>query len=208
MKHAIILAHPRVRSFNGAVAATYAAALRSFGEDVIERDLYRVAFDPCLKAEEIPDEKGYQAAPDVVAERNLLSDVEVFTFVYPLWFNAPPAILKGYVDRIFSMGFGYEPTFGGTQPRLDGRQLQSFTSSGAPDAWVKITGALEALEAVLDRHLAAVCGLSVIDHVHFGGVVPDIRADAFDTMLDQVRATARVRFGPAIVGGARLRSAT
>ena len=196
MKHAIILAHPRPDSLNAAVARAYADALRGFGEEVIVRDLYAMGFDPCLKAAEIPGPAGYEAAPDVAAERALLSAIQVFIFVYPLWFNAPPAILKGYVDRVFSMGFGYLPVFGGTEPGLQGRQLISFTSSGAPDAWVASTGALDALRQVFDSHIAAVCGLSVIDHVHFGGMVPGITEEAFEDTLEAVRAAAERHFGP------------
>jgi NAD(P)H dehydrogenase (quinone) len=196
MKHAIIVAHPKPDSLTGAVARTYADALRGFGEEVVVRDLYAIGFDPCLKAEEIPGPSGYQAAPDIAAERQLLAEVKVFTFVYPLWFNAPPAILKGYVDRVFSMGFGYLPVVGGTEPGLEGRQLMSFSSSGAPDAWVADTGALDALGQVFDGHVAAVCGLTVIDHVHFGGMVPGITEEAFQDTLDAVRAAARRHFGP------------
>lgn len=196
MKHAIIFAHPKPDSLTGAVARTCADALRALGEDVLVRDLYAIGFDPCLKAREIPSLKGYEPGPDVTAERELLSEVQVFTFVYPLWFNAPPAILKGYVDRVFSMGFGYLPAFGGTEPGLAGRQLISFTSSGAPDAWVARSGALEALGKVFDGHIAAMCGLTVIDHVHFGGMVPGITEEAFEDTLEAVRAATRRHFGP------------
>lgn len=194
MKHAVIVAHPVPGSFNGAVARTYAETLRASGAQVLVRDLYGLGFDPCLQAIEIPGLDGYAPRPDVVAERALLQDVDVFAFVYPFWFNAPPAMLKGYVDRVFSMGFGYTPTFGGAQPALAGRRLISFSSSGAPDAWVRSTGALLALQGVFDHHLAGVCGLTVVDHVHLGGIVPGITPESVETMLDEVRAVAMRHF--------------
>ena len=209
MKHAIIVAHPKPDSLTAAVARTFAETLRGFGEDVVIRDLYAMGFDPCLKAAEIPGPNGYHAEPDVAAERQILAEIQVFTLVYPFWFNAPPAILKGYVDRVFSMGFGYRPVFGGTEPGLQGRQLLSFTSSGAPDAWVASTGALAALRQAFDGHVAAVCGLSVIDHMHFGGIVPGITEDAFKDTLEAVRAAARQHFGPSETAACTdLRSAT
>ena len=191
MKHAIVLAHPNAESFNASIAATYSKALEREGHDVLMRDLYKLGFDPCLKAGEIPGPEGFSPEPDVVAERLLLADVEVFTFIYPFWFNSPPAILKGYVDRIFGMGFGYQPVFGGTRPALTGRRLVSFSTSGAPDAWVQSTGALEALKTRFDEHLAGVCGLVVAGHLHFGGIVSDITAESIDTLLAQVRAVAQ-----------------
>jgi NAD(P)H dehydrogenase (quinone) len=126
MKHAVIVAHPSARSRTSSAAKAYASAVKAAGDDVVVRDLYRLGFDPCLKADEIPRPSGYQAASDVVAERDALSDVGVFALVYPFWFNAPPAILKGYVDRVFSMGFGYGPMTGGTEPLLEGRKLISL----------------------------------------------------------------------------------
>lgn len=197
MSHAVILAHPNRGSFNAAVAGAYIESLKALGHEVILRDLYALDFDPCLKASEIPGPGAFAPRPDVVTERALLAKVEVFVFVYPFWFNAPPAILKGYVDRVFGMGFGYQPDVGGTRPGLMGRRLLSFSSSGAPDAWVRQTEALANLQTVFDHHLAAVCGMSVLDHIHFGAIVADITAEAVATCLDQVRVTARQQFATA-----------
>ncbi len=196
MKHAVIVAHPDPCSFNCAVAETYANTVRGFGGEVIMRDLYRVGFDPRLQAAELPWAANYAQAADVIAERRALADAKMFVFVYPLWFNAPPAMLKGYVDRVFGMGFGYEPAAGGTEPLLGGRSLVSFTSSGAPAAWVESTGAIRGLRAAFDDHVAQICGLAVLDHHHFGGVTPGITANAVDSMLDRVRQAAH-RFAPA-----------
>ncbi|MEO8114455.1 MAG: NAD(P)H-dependent oxidoreductase [Phenylobacterium sp.] len=195
MKHAVIVAHPNAESLTCSVGKTYADAVRALGQEVVVRDLYRIGFDPCLKAGEIPEPSGFQFGADVVAERKLLAQVDVFAFIYPFWFNAPPAILKGYVDRVFSMGFGYEPGLGGTEPLLDGKRLISFTSSGAPEQWVRDTGALQALMTLFDRHLGAVCGLQVIDHVHVGGIVPDITEEAFEEVLQGVRRAVQAHFG-------------
>ena len=191
MKHAVIFAHPKADSFTAAVAETYAEAARGLGHEAVVRDLYRMGFDPCLKAEEIPTPEGFNVAADVAAERAVLDDADVFAFVYPFWFNAPPAILKGYVDRVFGMGFGFEPAAGGTQALLDGRRLISFTSSGAPEDWVRDTGAMAALNTLFDNHLAGVCGLTVVDHIHVGGIVPGLTPEWMAQILENVRATVR-----------------
>ncbi|MDP3852429.1 NAD(P)H-dependent oxidoreductase [Phenylobacterium sp.] len=196
MRHALIIAHPNPKSFTHSVARAYSTAIAAQGHEVVERDLYAMGFDPCLKREEVPTGEGYQTSPDAAAERARLAAVDVFAFFYPWWFNAPPAILKGYVDRIFCTGFGYRPGFGGTEPMLTGRKLISFSSSGAPDSWVRQTGALSSLIAVFDCHLAAVCGLQLVDHVHLGGVVPDITQESVEDMLAEVRAAAARAFPP------------
>ncbi|HVI33543.1 NAD(P)H-dependent oxidoreductase [Phenylobacterium sp.] len=197
MKHAVIFAHPKPDSFTAAVAETYAEAARALGHEAVVRDLYRMGFDPCLKAEEIPTAEGYKVAADVAAERALLDDADVFAFVYPFWFNAPPAILKGYVDRVFGMGFGFEPAAGGTQALLDGRKMISFSSSGAPEDWVRETGAMAALHTLFDNHLAGVCGLTVVDHIHVGGIVPGLTPEWMSQILENVRGTVRRCFAEA-----------
>lgn len=194
MKHAVILAHPASDSLNAAIARAYAHAAEDLGHTVLLRDLYRMDFDPCLKASEIPGPRLPVFEKDVRDERARLADVDVFAFVYPLWFNAPPAILKGYVDRVFSMGFGFEPEFGGTRGRLAGRRLISFSTSGAPDHWVRDTGALGALMQSFDQHLAGVCGLTVVDHVHFGGMVSGITEESFEEVMQTVARTVHQRF--------------
>ena len=194
MKHAAIIAHPNPRSLTCSVATAYAEAVRELGHEVFVRDLYALGFDPCLKATEIPGARDFGFGQDVERERKLLEKADVFAFFYPFWFNAPPAMLKGYVDRVFSMGFGYEPALGGTLPLLVEKRLISFTSSGAPEDWVRQTGAFTALTTLFDAHLAAVCGMRIIDHVHAGGVVPEMTAEAVEDVLAKTRETTRRAF--------------
>jgi NAD(P)H dehydrogenase (quinone) len=194
MKHAIVVAHPDQSSFNLSVARSYQAALTAKGHQVVLRDLYAVGFDPRLHADEIPGAKNFAARADVSAERALLADVQSFAFVYPLWFNAPPAMLKGYFDRVFGMGFAYAPGGGGTAPLLTGRSMLCFTSSGAPESWVRSTGAWDALSKLFDEHFAAVCGLKILEHVHFGNVVPGMRADVVERHLARVKEVAGRHF--------------
>jgi NAD(P)H dehydrogenase (quinone) len=177
MKHAIIVAHPGEHSFTATMALAYEEAVGAKGDSVVVRDLYGMKFDPCLRECEIPWAEGFKPPQDVLDERSILGDVDVFAMFYPLWFNAPPAILKGYMERVFGMGFAYARGRGGNEPLLTGRRLICISSSGAPMDWVAKTGAWQAMRTLFDTHFAAVCGLEVADHIHFGGIVPGIRAD-------------------------------
>jgi len=197
MRHAVILAHPSPTSFNAAAAKAYAAAARDCGHQADLRDLYAMGFDPLLKARELPWAKDFAPGADVVAERALLAGAEVIALIYPFWFNAPPAMLKGYVERVFGFGFGYGQAEPGTRPLLGGKLLVSVSTSGAPDEWVGQTAAVEHLRADFDNHLAAVCGLTVLEHLHIGGVTPGIRPDAGREMLDGVTAMVGKHFGRA-----------
>lgn len=194
MKHVVIVAHPEPGSFNLTLAHAYQAATEGLGHGVVLRDLYRMDFDPCLKADEIPRPDGGAARPDIVAERAVIGDADVFVLVYPLWFNAPPAMLKGYIDRVFGMGFGFGFGAVGNEPRLKGKMLVTLSTSGAPQAWMRETGSWDAVTKLFDEHLASVCGLSMVDHLHFGDITADLTAEAVETCTDRVADAVRRHF--------------
>ena len=187
MKQAVIVAHPNPDSFNRSVATAFQQGAESAGGVVLVRDLYAMKFDPCLQREELPSEPDFRVSDDVAAERRLLADVDLFVLVYPFWINAPPAILKGYIDRVLGYGFGFGPDGVGVGPQLAGRKLLSITSSGAPRQWVDDTGALNAVRTLFDAHLAKVCGLTLIDHLHFGAIFHGMTTAAVENNLNTVR---------------------
>ena len=195
MKLAIILAHPAPRSFTRSMADAAAKALKRRGCEVLVRDLYRMDFDPRLSADEIPTPDGFAPRPDIVAERDRLKPMDGFVLFYPVWFNSPPAILKGYMERVFGMGFGYGMGRGGNEPLLTGKSLVSVSSSGAPKAWMVETGAWDAMRKLYDAHFGEVTGLKVLDHLHFGGIVPGFRPDAVADCAREVGRALDQSFG-------------
>ncbi len=195
MKHVVILAHPNRHSFNGALAAAYCTAAKLQGDQVLLRDLYGLEFQPALQADELPFGPGFGPEEDVARERALIADADVYALIYPLWLNSPPAMMKGYLERVFGYGFAYGKGGHGSEPLLAGRNLISVTTSGAPAQWVRQSGAFDAIRALFDRHFAAVCGLTVVDHLHFGSIVPGIRDDAIERMAGEVAGAVREHFG-------------
>ena len=189
---AVLIAHPRDRSFTEAMAQSFVSAFSDNGGNCVVRDLYRVGFDPLLHAGEIPDHEGFAPRADVIEERRLIGEADIFALFYPLWYNAPPAMMMGYVARVFGMGFAYSSVqAGGNQPLLTGRQLVSFTSSGAPQAWVESSGAWDAMNRNFDAHFAAVAGFDLAGHHNVGGVVPGMRKDVVARHSAEVEAVAR-----------------
>jgi len=195
MKHALIIAHPRPESFTATTAGAYSQACEELGHQTIRRDLYRMGFDPCLKSHEIPGDAHFQAAPDVLAERAVLADCDVFALFYPLWLNTPPAILKGYLERVFGFGFAYGTGGHSYNPLLTGRKFISFSSSGAPVSWLKQIGAFDALCVVFDDYFANLCGMTSVDHVHVGGITPGTNPFFIDARINEVRKAVIQHFG-------------
>ena len=185
-------------SFTMAVANAYAEEVRKHGHEAIVRDLYRLRFNPVLKSRE---RKG-KPASDVIREWGILGKPDVYVLVYPIWFGTPPAMLKGYIDRVFgagrSVGQGGE---GSSGELLAGKHLVSLTSSGSRRAWLDEKGVLGSLRTVYDRYFADVFGFAETFRFHFDGVTDDaseqaIRQHLLEAEKAAMHVLARMAGGP------------
>jgi len=105
MKILVILGHPREGSFNHAIAETALKTLKRNGHDVIFHDLCREGFDPLLPHEEIP--RNAQLGPVVRKHCDEIAGAEGIIIVHPNWWGQPPAVLKGWIDRVLRPGVAY-----------------------------------------------------------------------------------------------------
>lgn len=94
-----VVAHPQPDSLNAHLRDVGVAALRGAGWQVVESDLYAMRFDPVLV-----DTSG----DDVRLEQDKLRGADLLVLQFPLWWYGLPAILKGWVDRVFEAGFAYD----------------------------------------------------------------------------------------------------
>ncbi len=106
MPISVILAHPDTTSFNHAIAETTLNRLRYNGYDVIFHDLYAEGFDPLLATSEIARDAQLTAAIERHCQE--LAVAEGIIVIHPNWWGQPPAILKGWVDRVIRPGVAYE----------------------------------------------------------------------------------------------------
>lgn len=101
----IILAHPDQSSLNHAIAAEAAAAARENGHTVQVHDLYAEGFDPLLPVQEILRDA---VLPDQLEQHcREITEADGIIIVHPNWWGQPPAILKGWVDRVIRPGVAY-----------------------------------------------------------------------------------------------------
>jgi NAD(P)H dehydrogenase (quinone) len=102
----IILAHPDPNSLNHAIAATCYKRLEEQGHNVIFHDLHAENFDPILPTNEIP--KNGIIGQNILKHCNDLTDSDAIIVIHPNWWGQPPAILKGWVDRVIRPGVAYQ----------------------------------------------------------------------------------------------------
>lgn len=105
MDISLILAHPDQNSFNHAIAHTALDALIDGGHTVRFHDLYKEQFDPILYSEEIPRDTALD--PIIACHCHEIANADGIIIVHPNWWGQPPAILKGWVDRVIRPGIAY-----------------------------------------------------------------------------------------------------
>lgn len=186
IRHLVVLAHPRRGSFNHQIAAAYCDTVRECGQVANLRDLYANRFDPILEISPEPPELA--TIDDITGVRNC----DILVFVYPIWFGLPPAMIKGYVDRI--LGAGFKPSH--DHPRADGRflggkEMLSFSTSASTTAWLAEQGQLISLREGFDRYLGTVFEMAKTEHVHIESIVEDLDKRYAEEQLERVRETAR-----------------
>jgi NAD(P)H dehydrogenase (quinone) len=123
MKYLIVYAHPEPRSLNGALKDRAVAALTAAGHEVVVSDLYAMRFKAVADGDDFPTrdpaeplnyalasrqafETGSQS-PDVAEEQRRLLWADVVVLQFPLWWYGMPAVLKGWIDRVYAFGFAY-----------------------------------------------------------------------------------------------------
>jgi len=105
MNISVILAHPRPGCLNHAIADEAAATVREAGHTVTVHDLYREKFDPLLPYDEISRDA---VLPDTVARHcEEIAAADGIIIIHPDWWGMPPAILKGWIDRVLRPGVAY-----------------------------------------------------------------------------------------------------
>ena len=101
----LLLAHPGPDSFCHALAATARDALLRDGHAVVFHDLCAEKFDPLLPAAEIP--AAAPLPPAIQRHCDELQAADGIVIVHPNWWGQPPAVLKGWIDRVIRPGVAY-----------------------------------------------------------------------------------------------------
>jgi len=123
----VILAHPNKKSFNHVIAATTTEILKQNGHDVNFHDLHEENFDPILPYNEFP--KDARLPVEIEKHCKEIAVADGIVIIHPNWWGQPPAILKGWIDRVIRPGVAYE-------------FLEGDTGEGVPNGLLKAKSAI------------------------------------------------------------------
>lgn len=198
MAVSVILAHPDRGSFNHAIAATCLAVLRANGHKVNFHDLYAERFDCVLPSGEFP--KDATLPPEIEKHCSEISSASGIVIIHPNWWGQPPAILKGWVDRVIRPGVAYEfieGDLGEGVPRglLKARSATVFTTSNTnAEREQSVFG--DPLELIWKNCIFGLCGVSDFFRRTFGVVVTSTETER-KTWLAEVTSMIAERY-PAV----------
>jgi putative NADPH-quinone reductase len=192
MKILVVLGHPDRKSFNAAIAHQVVETLRGLGHEVVFNDLYREGFNPILAKDEIPQETKL----DKVLARHCqdLAQAEGIVIVHPNWWGMPPALLKGWIDRVFRPGVAYEFLEGDAGEGVPNGLLKAKsvvvfnTSNTMPQREMEELG--DPLETLWKNCVFKLCGVRDFHRTTFGVIVISTQEQR-QAWLEQAAQTVR-----------------
>ena len=161
MKTLLVVAHPRVTSLTHAAARAFADAATARGHEIEVADLMTEGFDPALQEPDEPDwgTPGKLFSAAVLAEMTRIERNQATVLVYPVWWWSMPAVLKGWIDRVWNQGWAYD---GGTYPH---RRVWSIGIAGNSAETYAGRGYDAALRVQVEVGILRYCGVSETRHV-------------------------------------------
>ncbi len=181
----VVIGHQNQESFCHAIARTAVDALRSAGHEVVYHDLYAERFDPVLPQEEIP--RDANLPPAIRRHCDEVTAADGYLIVHPNWWAQPPAILKGWVDRVFRQGvvyaFGEDGSIDGF---LKGKTALVLTTSNTPrDVEMQLFG--DPLENLWNACIFGFCGVEDFHRRNFESIIMSTSEQRADWLAETGR---------------------
>ncbi len=158
-----VYAHPSPKCFNRSVLETLVDVARAKDHETTVLDLYAEKFDPILREGDFEAFNRGVTPPDIKAMQDKVAAAQVVAFIHPLWWFAMPAILKGWIDRVFSYGFAYGHDSRGIKPLLAGKKAIVVNTAGGDEGRsYNTTGFKDAIVNLNDHGIYRFVGFEVI----------------------------------------------
>jgi len=164
MNTLIVYAHPNPASFSSAAKSVIEKTLIEKGHEIKVRDLYATNFNCVLSAEDLGGIYSGNTPADIKAEQDIITWANNIIMVYPIWWTGLPAIVKGWVDRVFTYGFAYKVGEKGIEGLLKGRKVVLVTPHGTPKEYYEPSGMYNSLTQTQDKGIFEFSGITVEKH--------------------------------------------
>ena len=187
MNYLIVYGHFSPSSFNRALLDILTSTLGA-SHNVKVRDLYDLHFNPVLTGGDVEALEQGTPPADIQTEQEFIRWADAVVFVYPVWWSGMPAILKGYIDRVFSLGFAYTVDETGPRGLLGNKKVYIVNTTGADEETNTEYGVFQSIHNLTDVGIFQFCGMELAGHNYFTAV-PYVTDDERRVMLSKFRST-------------------
>ncbi len=188
MNTLIIYANYKDHSLNFEIKNILADTLHNNGHEVVVRDLYDIHFNPVLNKKDLQSIDQQVFPVDIMEEQQYIKRAELICFVYPIWWSGMPAILKGYIERVFLEGFAFEFKDSKPVPLLNNKKVILFNTTGSRIVFSS-DDERKALDLITEKSIFNFCGMEVIGHYYFDKVSL-VSKEIRDEYLEKVQEIA------------------
>ena len=194
MKISVLVAHPDNNSFNHAIAHAVAEEFQAAGNTIFFHDLYTEKFDPILAAAEIP--AGVPLSPEIQFHCDEISRADGIVIIHPNWWGQPPAILKGWVDRVIRPGIAYEFIEGDSGEGIPNGLLKAKfalvinTSNTSTERERDVFG--DPLESLWKKCIFELCGVTNFYRKMFSIIVTSSEKDRENWLAESKQIAKRI----------------
>lgn len=156
MRVLVVVSHPRKDSLTFKVAERFVQGLSEAGHEYEVLDLHGIGFDPILKGVDEPVLSAAEQSfsPEIEMEIRRMKEHDALAFIFPVWWWNLPAMLKGYIDRVWNNGFAYGSN------KLPHKQVLWIGLAGVSEEQMKKRNYDAMIAHLLNVGIADYCGVS------------------------------------------------
>lgn len=160
----IVMAHPNEASLTRSAAAAVEQELQSQGHTTEVADLAAEGFDPVFgRADHEAFAAGGPTPAEVLTEQQRIDRADHLILIYPVYWWSMPALLKGWIDRVFVSGWAFkEDSEGGLVKQLGRLRVHLIALAGADSATYAKRGYREAMQSQIEQGIFDFCGAPVV----------------------------------------------
>lgn len=169
MKILVIYSNHHAGNFNADLLDGIREHFVKKGDEVAIRDLYQQNFDPVLRTRDFEMISAGETPEDILKEQSFVKWADVMLFIYPIWWGGMPAIMKGYIDKVFAWGFAYKSNGNGVYPLLTGKRAMIINTLGQSRAEYE-KGMFQAMDRINNEGIFGFCGIELISQNYFASI--------------------------------------
>lgn len=183
----IVYSHPNKKSFNRQVVDSIVSKCESKKEvNVNVIDLYEEGFDPHLQSKDLElYSKGDTTDSQVKRYQDILNKTDKLIFVFPVWWNSTPAMIKGFEEKVFIKDYAFKPSKKGLLPLLKINKGYVITTSGQSTKTLE-TERGNYIKDVFIKHTLNTVGVKDVEWINFDKIYKK-KETQFNEFLEKIK---------------------